>query len=109
LDNQTRKDKMMGETFKTRGEHRGQPAPHLGQDHYEKSQTDAAADRGSGPSFASRDSADEYHEQQQQPVDVTYRAQQAIEKGSEPSRQKPPKALKEAVEDLDDGLSVKPS
>jgi hypothetical protein len=56
----------------------------------------------------SEDKPDDYHEQPQQPADVTYRAQRAIEKGSEPSGSRPPKALEEAVKDLDDGLAVKP-
>jgi hypothetical protein len=98
----------MAETFKDRGEHRGKPAPHLGQDHYEKSRTEAAAGGDRGPTFASGDEAGGYHEQPQQPADATYRAQKTIEQGSEPNRDKRPKALEEAVEDLDDGLSVKP-
>jgi hypothetical protein len=99
---------MMAETFKGRDDHRGKPAPHLGQDHYEKSRIEAVAGHDDGPTFAASDGSGDYHEQPQQPADVTYRAQRDIEKGSEPNRGKRAKALEEAVEDLDDGLSVKP-
>ncbi len=98
----------MAETFKERSEHRGHSAPHLGQDHCEKSATEGAGRRDDGPTFPSEDKRDDYHEQPQQPADVTFRAQREIEKGSEPTRGRPPKALEEAVKDLDDGLAVKP-
>jgi hypothetical protein len=98
----------MAETFKDRDEHRGKPAPHLGQDHYEKSRTEAAAGGDTGPAPESGGKAADHREQPEQPADVTYRAQRAIEKGSESDPDKRPKALEEAVEDLDDGLSVKP-
>jgi hypothetical protein len=97
----------MAETFKERAAHRGKPAPHIGQDHYEKSRVEVTAGPDDGPTFADSDHAGDDHEQVQQPADVTYRAQQAIEKGSQ-SPEKRPKALEEAVEDLDDGLAVKP-
>lgn len=98
----------MAETFKDRAEHRGQPAPHLGQDHFEKSGIEIAAGSDDGPAFARGDKPGNYHEQPQQPADVTYQAQQAIEQGSQPNRSTRPKALEQAVEDLDDGLAVKP-
>jgi len=97
----------MAETYKDRDEHRGKPAPHLGQDHSEKSRIEIAAGEDKGPTFTPANTAGDYREQPQQPVDVTYRAQQAIEKGSESNPDKRPQALEEAVADLDDGLAVK--
>ena len=97
----------MAETFKDRDEHRGIPAPHLGQNHHEKSRIEARASRDSGPEFASPSNPD-YHEQPQQPADVTHRAQRDIEAGSDTNRDKRPEELEEAVEDLDNGLAVKP-
>jgi hypothetical protein len=97
----------MAETFKDRDEHRGNPAPHLGQDHHEKSKIEARAGRDRGPEFVSSGDPD-YNEQPQQPADVTRRAQSDIEAGSETGREKRPEELEEAVEDLDNGLAVKP-
>jgi hypothetical protein len=98
----------MAETFKERSEHRGKPAPHLGQDHYEKSRIEAAASRNDVPTFASEGKVGDSHEQPQQPADVTHQAQQAIEKGSESNRNRRTEALEKAVKDLDNGLAIKP-
>jgi hypothetical protein len=97
----------MAETFKDRDEHRGNPAPHLGQDHHEKSQIKAHAGRDEESQSAQSGDPD-YHEQQQQPADVTRRAQHDIEAGSVTNRDKRPEELEDAVEDLDNGLAVKP-
>ncbi|MDB5525031.1 MAG: hypothetical protein JWM58_2794 [Rhizobium sp.] len=98
----------MTETFKDRDEHRGNPAPHLGQDHYEKSKVESrAAGRDSGPTFTPENKP-EYREQPQQPADATYRAQRDIEAGSTRHRDKRPDEIEEAVEDLDNGLAIKP-
>ncbi len=53
------------------------------------------------------DSRPDYHEQRQQPADVTYRAQREIENGGGPDLGKPDIASKEAVEDIDNDPSVK--
>ena len=97
----------MTETFKNRDDHRGNPAPHLGQDHYEKSRIEAAAGPDTGPTFVAGSKA-HYHEQQQQPADVTFRAQRDIEKGSGAYREQRSGALQEAVEELDNRRAVTP-
>jgi hypothetical protein len=50
-----------------------------------------------------------YHEQRQQPADVTFQAQPNNEKGSQTNRDNRPVALEEAVENIDNGLTVKPN
>jgi hypothetical protein len=64
----------MAKTFKAREEHRGQPVPHLGQDHYEKSRIEAAASGDDGPSFESDEEAVVRQRPPQQPADLAYRA-----------------------------------
>ena len=50
----------------------------------------------------------DFHEQQQQPADVTHRAQRDVARGSRTNGESRPDALEEAVEHFDDGLTVTP-
>jgi len=101
----------MAITYKERDEHRGNPAPHLGQDHFEKSKVvNAAARKDKGPS--TEDAA--FGDHKQQPADANQRAQRSIETGTGDIRQEKrteeleTEELEEAVDDLDDSAVVKP-
>lgn len=91
-----------------RDEHRGNPAPHLGQDHFEKSRIEGGAvGRDAGPTFAPTPD-DRNHDSVGQPGDANQLARDSIEKSSPADRSNRAEELQEAVEDLDDGPAVKP-